>query len=458
MKENLIYEESVLIKLYHNKSLQEEYLIDLLPGVFDYWRVLAFIMIQLHKKEVRITIKNILVMQKHKIVVDYAIRHNTLPYDNKQLEELLTERYTDTSTSLFKEAYDTIHDEAFFKFVVTANEEFTYEVAYKSKQPILNRAKAIIKLHNILFDRKVKQRKDRLREAINSINQQQSFVPTFSAKLNNIIGGFSKGFVASVIARPSHGKTTFMSWSALDMLYKDIDGKKRVDIISAEEPSDVFWRRIISTFFKIPSSMLRDGSYTITDRQYEELLAFTKDRLFFHSATSLEDILGITNTIRNSDFIWYDHVNAIAYPYGDEVKGIKSLVNGQKEYLANNTSTVMINLSQVNTKSMKFKGRLFPTKEDAFGSSVLEQASREFLSLYYPYLDSIDPELSVNLKKNKYEAPKNKLMVSIEKTSFGGKGLVELKFEHEIGRYKDTKGQQKNTNVILPEGEFELFS
>ena len=460
MEENTIYEESVIVKLFHNVNLQKMYLPDLLYGIFIKHKLLAYIMKNLFDKGIEITLENIYLVQNSKKVKRYAYKNNIELYTRKELEDLLINNYqSNTSDSLFEEAYNVLHDNSFFRYIEKAKEDFTYEIAYSNVGAILSRARAIIKLYNILYGRKIKQRKDTLLEAVTAINEKQSFVPTFSNALNNIIGGFSKGFVASIIARPSHGKSTIMTWTAIHGLMNKI--LDRIDIISGEEISDVFWRRVISAYFKIPSSSLRLGTYTVTESQYKELKEFVDGRLFFHPVTTLNDTVRVINTIKDSSMIWVDHINAIAYPNRDDVNGIKSLVSSQKEYLSYNSNTVIVNLSQVNTKTMKFKGRLFPTKEDAFNSSALEQASREFLSIYYPYLDSIDPELKANFRrgaKKKDAVSINKVLVSIEKTSFGGKGIIELDFQNEIGRYKDVKKKQTSTNVILPEAneEFEF--
>jgi hypothetical protein len=454
MEDNLIYEESVLLKLYHNHKLQEEYLPDLLPGVFTTWKLLAYIMTKFHQKEIEISIENILLVQNSHKITKYVKANRLIIYTEEQLQKLLIDNYNDTSPSLFKEAYDVLLEETFYRYVKTANEDFIYDSEYKNRTRIVKRAKSILKLNNILYSRKIKQREDTLALAIKTINESQSYVPTFSHKLNNIIGGFSKGFIASIAARPSHGKSTIMTW---DTIYGLQEGtRRRVDIISAEEPSAIFWRRIISAYFRIPSDLLRLGDYHVTKKQYDELKEFAHDRLFFHSARTLEEVLGTLNTIKNSTIIWLDHVNAVVYPRGDELRGIKSLVDGQKQYLAENPDTVIVDLSQVNTKSMKFNGRLFPTKDDAFGSSVLDQAAREFLTVYYPYLDSIGVEIVKKKKKKdeeEEETPIDRIKVSIEKTSFGGKGVIDLKFINTMGRYVDTKDKQKDVNVILPDNE-----
>lgn len=447
----LIFEKSLLIKLFYNEKLQKEYLDDLLPGVFTEYKLLAFLLKLTYQSKHSFTIDNLILLQESGKVKAFMKKNNIQgKYTYEALDEIFNDLTANKSSEYFKEAYEVVHDEAFFRFVEEQKEEFTYANAYKDRMLILSRAKAIIKLYDILFKRKIKRREDGIFNAINFINNKKAYIPTFSNKLNSVIGGLSRGFAASVIARPSHGKSTFMTWNAMWSLENNIVDS--VTILSGEEPEEIFWRRIISAHFKIPSEMLRSGDYQVSRQQYEEMKKTYEDKLRFFRVTSLEDTIDTLNTV-DSELICLDHVNSIRYPAGDDVKGIKELVRQENEFLESNKDSVLINFSQVNVKTMKHAGRLFPTKEDALGSSYLEIASREFLSIYYPYLDSIDPETNkaFHKKKNNYLAVPDRIQISVEKNSFGSKGIHTLKFHNTIGRYEDTDELPTGTNVILPD-------
>lgn len=447
----LIFEKSLLIKLFYNESLQDKYLDDLLPGVFTEYKLLAFMMKQLRRSKTRFTIDNLILMQESDKVKAFMNKNKISGlYTYDSLDDIFNDLTANKSTEYFKEAYEVVHDDAFFRFVAESKEEFTYANAYNDRGLVLARAKALIKLNDILFKRKVKRREDGIFNAINFINNKKAYIPTFSNKLNSVIGGLSRGFAASIIARPSHGKSTFATWDSMWSLNNDIVDE--VTILSGEEPEEIFWRRIISSEFKIPSEMLRSGEYKVSKEQYHKMKDKYADRLKFFRVSSLEETIDVLMTVK-SELIFLDHVNSIRYPYGDDVKGIKELVRRENEFLEDNKDSVLVNLSQVNVKNMKHAGRLFPTKEDALGSSYLEIASREFLSVYYPYLDAIDPETNkaFHKKKNNYLAVPDRIQISIEKNSFGSKGIHTLKFHNTIGRYEDTDELPTGTNAILPE-------
>jgi len=97
---------------------------------------------------------------------------------------------------------------------------------------------------------------------------------------------------------------------------------------------------------------------------------------------------------------------------------------------------------------MKKKGRLFPSKEDAFCSSVLEQASRQFLSIYYPYKDIIDKD-NMNKFMGKAVPTANDIQLSIEKNSYGDLGVFDLKYYPDYGRYEDIPDRK----ILLEETE-----
>ena len=185
-----------------------------------------------------------------------------------------------------------------------------------------------------------------------------------------------------------------------------------------------------------------------SDLQIKSMQKLFEGKLFFHEEGSFSHIVDLMNSIDKSDFMWIDHLNVVRYPYGDMFKGIVRMVEEQKKYLINHSNTAIVNLSQPNTKKMLAAGRLFPKKEDAYNSSVLEQASREFLSIYYPYVDATNPELQRYFRRR--PTKENLVQISVEKNSFGKVGVFDLEFQNELGIYKDIPKEKEKLDVILP--------
>lgn len=455
----MIIEKSVLVKLFHNKSLQKKYLPDLLPVLFSdkTRRLIAFVMTELLKRNSEISAENVLIYLTDVKVKAFMKKYFiSLPTKDEIYDELY-DPSVNSSLDLFEEAYAELHNEAFAHFVEGLNKDFTYDLGYKDTAGILARARAIEKVHKIIFRSKYKNKNDQIGDTIKGlgISQYQRFS---SPKLTGILGGFSKGFPCTVIGRPSHNKSTFFSTneSCWNIKHGILD---RVDIISPEEPPSVFWRRVLAYELKIELYKLIQGLAVPSKEEVQKVRDTYEGKLFFHEIRTLQGIKEFVSSVK-TDRIVIDHVNCVQYPRDDAYNGIINLVNFEKDWLADNRESVIINLSQVNTKEMKKKGRLFPCKEDAYNSTVLEQASREFLSIYYPHLDSIDKENQKLMVGKKIPMEKDIVQISIEKNSFGNLGIVNFKYHYDYGIFEDTKDDstKKISNIIMPDlGLPELF-
>jgi hypothetical protein len=202
--------------------------------------------------------------------------------------------------------------------------------------------------------------------------------------------------------------------------------------------------------------LLKTGRYQLSEKQIIEVENKFKNRINFYPVNTLNAAVDTLYTLEDSELIWIDHVNALMYPRDDMNNGIFSLVTREKEFLAKNKDTAIVNLSQVNTKRMLSNGRLVATKEDAFGSSYLEQAAREMITVYYPYADATDEALGKMYAGSKYgkwslDDAKSTIELHVQKNSFGDKPVLRMQYYETMGRFEDTSKIPKGTNVILPE-------
>lgn len=448
-----IFEKHVLVKLYHNKNLRKKYLPDILPALFEdkTRRLIIFCMKELHKRQYDITVENITIAQRTKVVKQFMNKHFISFVSSEAISDEVNNLEADSSDEMFEEAFRELHDLAFARYTEQAKEDFTYELGYRNRAGIIARAKALIKIHQIIFKSKLKNRKDGITAAANLINQGETYLRFSSNKLTSILGGWSRGFPAALIGRPSHGKSTFMTWETTWLINK---GKiSRADIISAEEPEEAFWRRIFAIELNIPIKKMMNGLIKITPEQIQKVKQKYEGKIFFHEIVKYQDIVDLLFSL-DSEFIWLDHVNAVVYPKGDMFGGITALVGREKQWLKEYKNSVIVNLSQVNTKEMKRKGRIFPSKEDAFGSSILEHASREFLSIYYPYRDVIDKDEQHRFLGKKTPKPDH-IQLSIEKNSYGDTGIFDMRYLYEYGKFEDFEKIPSNINVILPDDDIQ---
>jgi len=413
----------------------------------DKYKLIAYSIKLLYNKNLDVSIDNILLLQQNKLVKSFIWKHSLGSINEMFLNDLFHDVAINESSELFDDAYKEIHNVAFARYVSKLKDDFSYDLGYRNTAGVIARARAIIKVHSILFRSKLKDKNGGIKKAINMINTKNPYIVFSSPKLTKILGGWSRGFAGSLIGRPSHGKSTLMTNECLWLIdHKRVNGT--IDIFSSEEPEEIFWRRVIAYKLNIPIQSLIYGEVSITESQAKSVMDAYEKQLKFHEVISLSDLKELLLTLNNSEMIWVDHVNSLTYPKGDMYNGIISLVNIEKEWLKSNKRSVIINLSQVNTKEMKKKGRLFPSKEDAFCSSVLEQASRQFLSIYYPYKDIIDKD-NMNKFMGKAVPTANDIQLSIEKNSYGDLGVFDLKYYPDYGRYEDIPDRK----ILLEETE-----
>ena len=379
------------MKLFHNKDLQDKYLEDVLPGLFHSTirRMIIFTMKKLRSNNMNITVENIMLVQNTKPIRVYLRKIRAESLTEEIISDELMDVSVDGSPDLFKESFESLHDEAFAHYVETANEDLTYEIAYRNRPAILARSRSIEKVHDKLYRSKNKQRDDQISDTMDEINRSSAYLRMASNQLTSIIGGWSRGYVGSAIGRPSHNKSTYFTWdSTWQIKTSKLD---RVDVISTEESPLSFWRRIYAIELGIPIKDMIEGIRKISLSDMQKIKDLYEGRIVFHQLKNYNDIVDLIYSL-TSEYVWVDHINSIAYPNGNSYTGIESLIHHQKQWLMRNKDSVLVNLSQVNTKEMKKKNRTFPSKEDAYMSSILEQASREFLSFYYPYKDTIDKD------------------------------------------------------------------
>lgn len=443
-----IYEKSVLVKLFHNKGLQDKYLEDILPGIFQsvIRRVLIFTMQKLLDNNMDISIENIILVQNTKPLGLYLRKVKASPLTEDQVYNEVLDTSVDASPDLFRESFECLHDEAFAYYVESVNKELTYELAFCNRPAILARTKSVDRIHSLLYKSKNKERDDQIFSTMDEINRSSAYLRMASNRLTSILGGWSRGYAGSAIGRPSHNKSTYFTWdSTWQIKHNKLD---RVDVISTEESPLSFWRRIFAIELGISIKDMIEGIRKISITDMQKIKDLYEGKIVFKQLKKFSDIIDYLNSLR-SEYIWIDHINSISYPQNNDYKGIISLINYEKEWLIKNKDSVIINLSQVNTKEMKKRNRTFPSKEDAYMSSVLEHASREFLSFYYPYKDTIDKDFQKKFAgRGKIPTP-DQMQISIEKNSYGDIGIIDMKYIPEFGIFEDVKTSRIGMNVIV---------
>ena len=447
-------------KLFHNPILQDKHLRNLLPGVFFNIkrRLIVYIMQRLKDAVTDVTRDNILMWftKKDDHLLVFLKKNNINELTDEDLELYLYDPSVDTSDRMADFAFDELYKVAFTRFVEDRLGEVKYINSYgrKSGQTmILSNAKAIIKMHDILYNHSIGKR-DQLQEAMDMVNSNDEYIQTCLSSLNSYIGGFSRGYVGSIIAKSSHCKSTFADYNSVHTLVKQ--RANEITIITPEESAATRWRRIIAMITKTSTTQMRQKNVKITNEHIETVKKALGNRLkIIDSAHKYKDVVDAMEASK-SDMIVVDHVNAIDYPgVGDfmsrMIGGIPGLINTQK-VIAKQKHMAIINLSQVNDKDIQRSDRLSkaPRYWDAYGSSVLYQAAREYLALWYPYKEFDDNPMMFG---NRPPSP-NDVQIAIEKSSFSAINKFNVIYEPDFATFRDNPNVMtkvnSNSNYIAP--------
>lgn len=444
-----IYEQSILVKLFYSVDLQNRYLDDMILGLFvnKTRRLIVFILKMLRKQDMALTIDNIILVRESDSVKKFMKKIGMSTVITEEvLSDELTNTSIDSSSNYFEDAYKILHDEAFANFVADSVHDFSYELGYKNRAGVIAKVRSMQSVYNIIYRSKSKSRVDQIGGAVDNINRSSAYMNICSKRLMATMGGWSKGYAGSAIGRPSHNKST---WFTYDSVWQIKSGNlNEVHVIGTEESAMSFWRRVFAIELGIPINDMVKGIRKISNTEMLLVKSRYEGKIIFHEVRPLMDIVDLIFSLK-VPYIWIDHINAVGYPGGDMYKGIISLIGYEKDWLNSNPESVIVNLSQVNTKQMKYKNRLFPSKEDAYMSSILEQASREFISFYYPYKDIIDKETQHKFAgKGKVYGP-DLVQVSVEKNSLGDIGIIDLKYHYEYGKFEDLAPMKEVSNIIL---------
>jgi len=457
-----IFERAYLVKLFHNQSLRDKYLPETLPQVFldRKRRLLVYLMRTLHDNSESITVDNMLMVQSRtsERLDAFMKTHKVAKLSEGEIIDILYDPTVDAREVFFDNCKDEILKASFTRFV----DDLTSDIKYyndmnnsKYHSYILSRAKALQKIHTIIYDR-MGNKRDVYAETMEKINNPNEYIPTSSRVLNSFIGGFTRGYVATIFAKSSHGKS---SWADYNILHNILANKvASVGKITPEEDASTQMTRYVAMICKLPTSGMRLKTVQATAMHMEVVKSKLDGRLIIRDDVfKMKDIIELTESMK-TDMIYLDHVNKIDYPgrgtHMERMIGnISELVNAQSR-VAKTKRISIVNLSQVNDKEIQRSDRMIkaPRYWDLYGSSVLYQASREMIALWYPYKDQEDnPIMSEGAPPSM-----NDIRIHIEKSSFSKVGRMQLRFEPDFNLFtdtdKDTKKMEKG-NFLPPQEE-----
>jgi replicative DNA helicase len=450
-----IYERAYIIWMFHRPELRERYLELTLPSIFlnPERRLMIYAMKTLMERSIEITVPNLAmyISSDDPKLVMFLKRHRARRLNEVEISNIIYDTEINTNNlQFFEHVKEYIINYAFARYVEDRMNDINYYNSYPGQHNlnIINSCKSVIRIYDVLNGR-LKIERDQLKEAMELINSSDEYIPTCSPKLNLLIGGWTRGYISTLIAKSGHNKSTWIDFDAIYSL-----GSKRVSsvsVITPEESASTRLRRLIAQFHKISTSAMRQKTVIITAEQIKAVRERIENKyIIYDNVFKYKDVIDLMSNIK-SDKIVVDHLQAIDYPgTGDflarMIGNIPALVDFEKK-LAKQNKQVIINLSQVNDKDIQRSDRLIkaPRYWDAFASSVLYQASREFLALWYPWKDQDENSLAIT--NTKYTI--NDVRMSVEKSSFSSTGKVNLYYDPEMATFRDL-AEMRKTDFTLP--------
>jgi len=420
---------------------------------------------RLWEDEKELTVENIVLLQSH---MDGALqmfirknfqskegdeKHYVLSIDT--IKGIIFDTGVDSSDKLFDSALEGLKNASFKRYVEEAIKGMTYYNGYGYSEyipKIVSYAKGILRIHDKIFDNGLTEGRDQLRETQAMINSKDEYIPTSSRNLNTFIGGWSRGFVNTVIAKSSHGKSSWTDYNIAQNLATGLINK--VYKITPEEDAATQWRRYYAMICGLSMSGMLLKSIAIEDAHIKRLEELFKDKLIIiDSIQKFSQIIDAHESIKDADMLVVDHINSIDYPgsgtwLNNMIGGIPGLINYQKKIAKRVQNTgkrmTIVNLSQVGDKEIQRSERLSkaPRFYDAYGSSMLYQASRQMLALWYPYKDQ--EEISYGGKIY----TENDIQISVEKSSFSKIGKIMLNFKPEFNLFSDVALAKKTEKKL----------
>lgn len=432
----------MMLKLLLFEDVQNTYLPKLLPQIFmdRKKRLVAFVMKKMNQREESITPETV-ISSLHISSDDIDLfkkKHYITEIKDDDIYGMSSDVTVDSRKDYVEMVYNQLTKYAFARFVADMNFDIDEANEKLNDKLVLVKAKGIIKVHDVLHNKLHSEREDQLASTMELINSDEEYVKTLSQTLNSYMGGFTRGYVGTIGAKSGHTKS---SWTDANILQNILTNKvKKVLIISPEEMAQLRWRRIFAMICKVPTSQMRQKTAGITEQHVKLVREKVWDRLIIEDKVhKMEDIIRLMEQT-DADMIYLDHLQSITYPgsgtaMNNMIGNIPGLVNIEKK-IAKEKNIPIVNLSQVNDKDIQRSDRLVkaPRYWDLYGSSVLYQAARELIMLWYQYKDYDDMP---GLYDSKNPPSINKIYVILEKSSFSRTAKVPMYFDPDYNYFRD---------------------
>ena len=251
-------------------------------------------------------------------------------------------------------------------------------------------------------------------------------IPTGLERLDQVLGGWHKGDLIVIGARPAMGKTALM----LNMM---LAADKRCGIISAEQPALQIGSRVMSMDSRVAAEKMRNGRFEEDDvmrlQQSVERLVERKCMIYDRSSPTIADVTRMARkwvAQEAMEVLFCDYVQRIeaakasaqerkSERVGESVRGLKNI--------ARDCGIPVVTLAQVG-RHVEQRADKQPAMGDLSDSSEIEKEADVVITLYRPHVYDEDA--------NPHEA-----ILSVEKNRHGRTGVVRCVWMPETMRFEN---------------------
>lgn len=289
-----------------------------------------------------------------------------------------------------------------------------------------------------------------MEEQKNPTKPPDDFVTTEFPAFNKVVPEFSKGDLILIAARPSIGKSSFMSQIAEFNAYRNVP----VGILSLEMKKRQLVIRIACKRASVDSTMLRGRSQYIPDhhrkRLAEELYSIPNKPLYIegdiHTLQQVKDASRKLVNEKGCKILFLDYIGIISPEDREKVENTNqwvSKVSKSLKRLAMELDVPFVALSQLNREIEKTDRR--PMMSDLRDSGSLEQDADVVMFIHQPEV--------TGAKKNKSPVEDRRVLqteIIIAKQRNGNRGIINFMFEPVFTKFIEVD----NTHEAPPQKHF----
>lgn len=274
-----------------------------------------------------------------------------------------------------------------------------------------------------------------------------SGLPTGFTELDRHTGGFQKGTLIILAARPAMGKTAFALSMARNMA---VDFKKPVAIFSLEMTGVELAMRLISAETDIPAEKLKKGGMmSPADMQQLETRsqALNEAKIFIDDTPGLTifDLRAKCRRLRQRqkiEMVFIDYLQLMSGG-GDQRNGNReqeiSSISRQLKGLSKELGIPILAMAQLSRAVETRPGTHKPLLSDLRESGAIEQDADIVMFIYRPEYYGLDVD-------EEQRSTKGVANIILAKHRAGSTGEVRLRFRHECVRFENLE--------YVPAGQF----